>query len=52
MEMFLTPEIYSRLVEALADHRYDRDDPANAVKIALGELADIWPDSIKGMSHE
>lgn len=43
---------YALLVAALADHRHDPIDPVNAIKIALGELADVWPDSIRPSTSE
>jgi hypothetical protein len=38
---------YRELVQALLTGSMDQHDRENAIKIALGELADIWPDSIK-----
>ncbi len=42
MAIYLDPETYSRLVEALTS-QHDRD----AIMIALGEVADLWPADIR-----
>lgn len=54
-EHYIDPATYQRLVETLADaakiESFDCLDPVNAVKIALGEIGDIWPDTIKPTTH-
>ena len=38
---------YRELAQALLTGAMDEHDRENAIKIALGELADVWPDAIK-----
>lgn len=51
MGTYLGRTDYALLVAALVDHRHDPIDPVNAIKIALGELANIWPESIRERAH-
>ena len=49
-EHLIDSETHARLVAVLADpaklQDFDVFDVTNAIKIALGEIANIWPDSI------
>ena len=38
---------YRELVKALVTGSMDEHDRENAIKIALGELADMWPETIE-----
>ena len=39
---------YNKLIDALNNpDRFDPLDRVNALKIALGEVGDIWPETIK-----
>ena len=42
----MEPTKYRELVQALLTGSMDEHDRENAIKIALGELADVWPDGI------
>lgn len=46
MPTYLIPGLYAKLVAALLNSSYDPPDKENAIKIALGELADLWPEKI------
>jgi hypothetical protein len=45
---YLSPDARSRLCKALREDplRFDQCDPKNSIRIALGEIADIWPNGI------
>ena len=45
MAKYLDPTKYSELVQALLIGSADEDDQENAIKITLGELLDVWPES-------
>jgi hypothetical protein len=51
MTVYLPDSHYDRLIEALANPRLSLlngiPTPADAVKVALGEIGDVWPESIK-----
>lgn len=42
----MEPTKYRELIEAIVSGAMDQHDRENAIKIALGELADVWPDTI------
>jgi hypothetical protein len=44
----LSPDARSRLSQALGEDplRFDQCDPENSIRIALGEIGNVWPDSI------
>ena len=44
---YLPADLYQDLVAALFDRRFDPMDAANNAKIALGEIGNLWPLSIK-----
>ncbi len=44
---YLPNDKYAALVTAFFDGRFDPLDQVNNAKIALGEIGDIWPVSIK-----
>ena len=46
MAQYLNPADYAELVQALLTGSADQYDRENAIKVTLGELADIWPESI------
>lgn len=43
----MEPTKYEALVQALLTGSMDPFDRENAIKIALGKLADVWPESIE-----
>ena len=43
MATYLNPADYAALIQGLLTGSADQHDRENAIKIALGELADIWP---------
>jgi hypothetical protein len=45
--MTLTREKYDALVLALLTGSADEHDQENAIKITLGEMLDLWPESLK-----
>jgi hypothetical protein len=47
MATYLDTTKYRELVQALLTGSMDENDKENSIKIALGELADIWPREIK-----
>ena len=47
MATYLDPAHYEALIQALLTGTKDPLDHENAIKLALGEHADVWPDSIK-----
>ena len=52
MQVLLDSETYDRLIEALATVPASFDDGRPdrcAIKIALGEVADVWPERIAGI---
>lgn len=46
MEMYVDFARYNELVRALLTGSMDQHDRKNAIKISLGELADVWPDTV------
>jgi hypothetical protein len=47
MANYLYPTKYAELIQALLSGSADEHDRENAIKIALGELADVWPKAVK-----
>ena len=44
---YLDQANYEKLVAALLDHRFNPECPASAVKLAIGELLNVWPVSLQ-----
>lgn len=44
---FLPDETWRGLIAAIMDGRFDPMDRENAVRLALGEIGNIWPVSVK-----
>jgi hypothetical protein len=47
MATYLNSERLNILVQALVSGSMDEHDKENAIKLALGELLDVWPESIE-----
>ena len=47
---YLDRQAYAKLLDTILDAHHDVD-PVNTVKLALGELANVWPQTVAADPH-